>query len=146
MTLYSVGEQCGLEPYERATDKLAGRQPVSRQRACNTPPTHTHARPSLVYWAEEDKSHIWKNPVHEKSHDSSTEQPGHGDSHKPGHKDVPEEAPVHGFPGADPAHGHHGPHLPEHKDLTVKTEVHRSEGETENLRSTNVSWLISEGN
>lgn len=101
----------------KGVEKLAGRQPVRGQDACacekcgHTLPTHPHARLSLAGWLEEDKSHIWEDPVHKESHDSSTEQPGHGDSHKPGHKDVPEEVPVHGLPGADPAHSHHGAHL-----------------------------------
>ena len=81
----------------------------------HTPPTHPHARVSLVYWLEEDKSHIGKDPVHEESHDGSAEQPSHRDGHKPGHKDVPEEAPVHSLAGADPAHGHHRAHLQEHR-------------------------------
>lgn len=66
---------------------------------------------SLAGWLEEDKSHVGKDPVHKESHDSSAEQPRHGDSHEPGHEDVPEEVPVHGLPGADPAHSHHGAHL-----------------------------------
>lgn len=94
-----------------------GRQPGHGQDECmcvtcgHLPPTHPHTRLSLVYWWEDDTSHIWKDPIHEESHDSRTEQPCHGDRHKPGHKDVAEEAPVHGLPGADPAHGHHGAHL-----------------------------------
>lgn len=109
-------------------------------------PPRPHTRLPLVRRVEEDKSHIWKDPIHEESHDSSTEQPSHGDSHKPGHKDVPEEAPVHGLPGADPAHGHHRAHLWEHRHFTVKMEARKYEAETQTLHSADGNWLISEVN
>lgn len=53
MPLYSLGEQCGLEPLGRDTEKPAGRQPVRGQdehagvKCGHTPPTHTHSRLSL---------------------------------------------------------------------------------------------------
>lgn len=79
----------------------------------HTPPG-THRRPS----------HEREDPVHEEGHDSSTEQPRHGHGHEPSHEDVPEEAPVHGLPRADPAHGHHGAHLQKHERLRVNRGPH----------------------
>lgn len=56
--------------------------------------------------------------VHEESHDSGTEEASHRHSHEPGNKYVPEEAPVHSLPRADPAHGYHGAHLEEQRHLS----------------------------
>lgn len=56
--------------------------------------------------------------VHEESHDSGTEEASHGHSHEPGNKYVPEEAPVHSLPRADPAHSYHGAHLEEQRHLS----------------------------
>lgn len=56
-------------------------------------------------------SDVRQDPVHQQRHHAGAEQPGHGHSHKPGQEDVAEQAPVHGFLGADPAHGNHGANL-----------------------------------
>lgn len=61
--------------------------------------------------------------VHEESHDSSTEESSHRHSHEPGNKYVPEEAPIHSLPRADPAHGHHGAHLEEQRHRS-RSEVY----------------------
>lgn len=92
------------------------------------------------------KSHVGEDPVHEEGHDSGAEQTSHGHSHKPGHKDVPEETPVHGLPGADPAHGHHRAHLWEHRHSKVKTEAREFKGEAQTLQSSHGKRLISEVN
>lgn len=97
---------------EGGVEALAGGQPVvGTACVCEpTPPTHTpRTIPRLL--AAKERSHERKDPVDEESHDSSTEQPGHGHRHEPGHEDVAEEAPVHGLPRADPAHRHHRAHL-----------------------------------
>lgn len=109
MTLH-LGGQCGLEHLRGAWRRWPGGSPrVGTACACGcepTAPTHTpRAVPRLP--AAKERSHEWKDPVHEERHDSSTEQPGHGHCHEPGHEDVAEEAPVHGLPRADPAHRHH---------------------------------------
>lgn len=52
-----------------------------------------------------------QDAVDEQGHDGSAEQASHGHRDEPRQEDVPEEAPVHCFLGADPAHGHDWAHL-----------------------------------
>ena len=47
-----------------------------------------------------------QDAVDEQGHDGSAEQAGHGHRDKPRQEDVPEEAPVHCFLGADPTDSH----------------------------------------
>lgn len=95
---------------------MSGRWPMHAGGCLPGKPTQT----TLSLRRVENNSHIWKDPIHEKSHDSSTEDPGHRDSHKPSHKDVPKEAPVHSLSWADPAHSHHRTHLLENRHFEVK--------------------------
>ena len=125
MTL-RLGGQCGLEHLRGVWRRWPGDSPrVGTACACEpTPPTHTpRTIPRLL--AAEERSHERQDPVYEESHDSSTEQPGHGHRHEPRHEDVAEEAPVHGLPRADPAHRHHRAHLEGHR------HVRASRGETQ---------------
>lgn len=52
-----------------------------------------------------------QDAVDEQGHDGGAEQASHGHCDKPRQEDVPEEAPVHRFLGADPTHGHDWAHL-----------------------------------
>lgn len=52
-----------------------------------------------------------QDAVDEQGHDGGAEQAGHRHRDEPRQEDVPEEAPVHGLLGADPAHGHDRAHL-----------------------------------
>lgn len=52
-----------------------------------------------------------QDAVDEQGHDGGAEQASHGHCDKPRQEDVPEEAPVHCFLGADPTHGHDWAHL-----------------------------------
>lgn len=56
-------------------------------------------------------SHQGQDAVDQQGHDGGAEQAGHGHGDEPRQEDVPEEAPVHRFLGADPAHGHDRAHL-----------------------------------
>lgn len=111
-----LGGRCGLEHHRGSWRRW-------RETARSA---HTQPGPSLVYQLEEDRSHERKDPVHEHSHDSSTEEPCYRHGHEPGHKDVPEEAPVHGLPRANPAHGHHRTDLEGHRRFRVKPEARHS--------------------
>lgn len=52
-----------------------------------------------------------QDAVDEQGHDGSAEQASHGHCDEPRQEDVPEEAPVHCFMGANPTHGHNRTHL-----------------------------------
>lgn len=52
-----------------------------------------------------------QDAVDEQGHDGGAEQASHRHRDEPGQEDVPEEVPVHGFLGADPAHGYDRAHL-----------------------------------
>lgn len=142
MSLRSPGERCGMEPPGREAESWSWEPCKARMCMCGTRARVSHTptpdHPFSCLQLEEDKSHIWKDPIHEKSHDSSAEQPSHRDGHEPGHEDVPKKAPVHSLAGADPAHGHHRAHLWEYRHCKVKT------GEPQRLYSTKVRGLISE--
>lgn len=68
-------------------------------------------------------SNVRQYAVDEQGHDSSAEEACYRDGHKPGQEDVPEKTPVHGLPGAEPAHRHHWAHL--HPQQRQKSAVAR---------------------
>lgn len=76
--------------------------------------------PSLSLWLSSSSSVLppgsmpsdkGQDAVDEQGHDGSAEQAGDGHCDEPCQEDVPEEAPVHRFLRADPAHGHDWAHL-----------------------------------
>lgn len=95
-------------------------------------------------------SDVGQDAVDKQGHDGGAEQAGHRHRDKPRQEDVPEEAPVHCFLGADPTHSHNWAHLEaaarreERKIISSSTEqnVQRSKAKV-SIKSYRLSTLFS---
>lgn len=99
-------------PHIHGTTKSTRAPPISLfslfiSPLCYLQPTRKTGRPP----SNSTPSHEGQDAVDQQGHDGGAEHARHGHGDEPRQEDVPEEAPIHRFLGADPAHGHDRAHL-----------------------------------